>query len=153
MEVKTLIYLIHAIYLSSGIVEIQPEKKEVTITIKVFADDLQSVLISRFENNQILLHAIPNQYIENYFNEHLVFSSSQLKRLPLVLIKKEMIGELYVLDFNISTKKEIGQKIQIKADYFMELFPGQINVLKIKWSTKHHFLRFTKNQSLQTIVF
>jgi hypothetical protein len=153
MEIKTLIYLIHAIYLSSGIVEIQPEKNSISITVKVFADDLQSVLINRFENKEIQLEAIPDNYIQTYFNDHFVLTSSHQKQLPLILAKKEMIGELYVLDFNILTGKKMGQKIQMKADYFIELFPGQINVLKVKWSTKHQFLRFTKNQSVQTIDF
>ena len=153
MEIKTLIYLIHAIYLSSGIVDIQPEKNSVAITIKVFADDLQSVLINRFENKEINLQAIPDHYIEKYFNDHFILKNSNQKQLSLILVKKEMIGELYVLDFNIQTEKKMWQKIQMKADYFMELFPGQINVFKVKWSSKHQFLRFTKNQSLQTIEF
>jgi hypothetical protein len=153
MEIKTLIYLFHALYLSSGLMEIDPKNSIISVTIKVFADDLQSVIINRFDNKEIHIEAIPDHHIESYFNDHFVLTGSHQKRLPIVLIKKEMKGELYVLDFNFQTGKEIGQKIQLKADYFMELFPGQINVFKVKWSAKHQFLRFTKNQSVQTIEF
>lgn len=154
MEIKTLIFLLHVIYLSSGIADIHPDSMTVHITIKVFADDLQNAIIHHSNNKDMPLAEIPDNYLIQYFNAHLTLSSTDKELFTLDLEKKEFLGELYVLYFRFSPPKEISEKIIFKANYFMELFPGQVNVFKIKLgSERQYFLRFTQNQSTQTIEF
>jgi len=104
----------HAIYLST--IKMEVKSDEISITIKVFEDDLRDALRSHHGYVIDTTSTSFNEEIESYFEKHVI---------------------------NFSTYRSSIERLHIKLDYFMELFPTQQNVLHLinKDQTKYHIFK------------
>lgn len=145
----------HAIYL--GVVEISHRNnlRTATATVKVFADDLQSALRSAYPETFKVgpLEKLPEQnfgLISTYFAEHLRLSPIGGKPWWVQLQKITPQNDLFIVTITIRCPAE-WPKLRIKADFLMELFPDQSNVLSIDNQGDKRYFRFTKDQPAQQI--
>lgn len=114
----------HAIYIS--VLELDKSQMKV----KVFIDNLEDAL--RNDSNSI----------EDYFQKKIKLQiNSQNLYFSLNEVKEE--GDSYWISFNMTTP-ENWRTFYLKADYLMELFPNQTNVVKVMID-KPQFFRLTKS--------
>ena len=125
----------HALYI--GVIQIVHEEKEAltTIQIKVFSDDLQSVLQNDIGYDQVTsiadLCASTSNPIENYFKHQLELKVNH-ERMDLDLVDCEQINDVHLLTFTSPQKKD-WKTCTIHAPFFMELFPLQSNIINIRY--------------------
>ena len=128
--------LTHALYI--GVVQITHNEKETltTIQIKVFSDDLQSVLQNEFGYEQIpsitALCGTATHPIESYFNKQLEIKANQ-QAIDFQLLNCELINDIHLLTFT-SDQVSHWKNCSINAPFFMELFPLQSNVIHFKYT-------------------
>lgn len=140
---------LHALHLATIQINHQEDSKIANMSIKVFSDDLQSAirnaddrfspgsLETLFENNEKL--------IATYFSSHLQLEVDGQVSI-FTLAKWEPQNDVFLLTFQISCP-EIWQNIHFQADFFMELFPDQSNVLSLTHGEKKQFARLTKQSA------
>lgn len=142
---SSFIYPDHAIYIS--VIEIRKQENITEIKVKVFQDDLQNA-IKNYSGVVVLTapEAFPQKYpneIESYFREHL-----KVNDLSYQLKSSELNGDSYWFTF-LSENAE-WTKINATADYLMELFPTQENILKVLLNGETRFCRLNiKNRSCE----
>ncbi len=129
----------HAIYI--GVIQIVHEEKEAltTIQIKVFSDDLQSVLQNDIGYDQVPtiadLCASTSNPLETYFkNQFKLKVNQELQEINLV--DCEQINDVHLLTFTSPPKKD-WKTCAIHAPFFMELFPLQSNIVNLKYKPVH----------------
>lgn len=111
----------HAIYLSTIKIEVQEEV--VQITIKVFEDDLRDAMRAHHGFVIDTSSATFVEEVQEYFTNHLSIGSD----MSIATRSVSLVGDSYVITaFGI---QQIESFIRIEADYFMELFPTQQNIL------------------------
>lgn len=142
---SSFIYPDHAIYIS--VIEISKNQEVTEIRVKVFQDDLQNAI--KNYSGVVALTApevFPQKYsneIESYFREHL-----KVNDLSYQLKSSELNGDSYWFTF-LSENAE-WTKINATADYLMELFPTQENILKVLLNGETRFCRLNiKNRSCE----
>ena len=145
----------HAIYIS--IIKITHEAAAPTATIhmRVFADDLKSILRNKFGYEAIsekeTFCSDYEQYINRYFKKKLTFTIN--KEAPTYKLSNcERSGEVYQLAFFMDCPVN-WDSAQVKANYFMELFPKQSNVLHVENAGIKRFGRATKGNELLKMGF
>jgi hypothetical protein len=137
----------HALYIS--VIQIQQiaEKSPVQINIKVFTDDLQSALRNEFSDYSPVLEEILCQekrvFISAYFSKHLTIQINE-KNCHLTLMDCQKEGEVYWLKFEMENSEK-WEKLKVKADFFMELFPTQSNIVNVAYGGEKRYARITKN--------
>ena len=126
----------HALYI--GVVQIIHEEVEslTTIQVKVFSDDLQSVLQNDIGYEQVpsvtALCETTSNPIESYFKKQLEIKVNQ-QVLNLQLVNCEQINDVHLLTFK-SDQVNDWQTCAINAPFFMELFPLQSNIINFKYT-------------------
>lgn len=126
----------HALYI--GVVQISHDEKEseTTIQIKVFSDDLQSVL-----QNELGFEEVPSisalctfaaDPLETYFNTQLEIKVNQ-QVVDLNLVNCEEINDIHLLTFKTNQEND-WKTCSINAPFFMELFPLQSNIINLKYT-------------------
>ena len=136
----------HAVYI--GVVEIVrgEENKASQVRFKVFADDLEDAL-RNFSKETINQDEETNcgidvqqltRYFETYFECTI---NGQL--VSFDYLKCEKNSESVWLSFELSAFSD-WEEIMVKADFFMELFPAQVNVISINNGDQKKFLRLDK---------
>lgn len=125
----------HAIYLSTLKMEVQ--EQGVQITIKVFEDDLRDVLRSY---HGYVIDTTSTTFVEEidaYFTNHLKIGKSLEHSVDNV----SLVGDSFVISASIN--QALAASVEIEADYFMELFPTQQNVLHFVHGeeTKYHIFK------------
>ena len=125
----------HALYI--GVVQIVQEQADTsaTIQVKVFSDDLQSVLQNQFDYSDIpALSQLceKEELIQEYFQDKLLIEINDQSTL-ILLENCESINDVYLLTFRMK-HKDSWKSIQVKADFFMELFPTQSNVINLAYT-------------------
>ncbi|MDH5599339.1 MAG: hypothetical protein OEY34_09450 [Cyclobacteriaceae bacterium] len=145
----------HAIYLSVIEIDHRKEIDKAKISIKVFTNDLHDCIknfSSSFKAVDDLTLIEKNQTIvEDYFQEHLKISINTIHQY-LSLQSWQQENDAYFLYFDISCPKK-WQTVDLKADYFMELFPQQSNIISIYDVDEKYFHRTTKSQPHKTFTF
>ncbi len=96
----------HAIYIS--VLEIEEKQSRTVLRVKVFTE------------NEAL--------IEAYFKDHIILRSKS-GELEYYFIEYKTVGDSYWFTFEVLGS--IGLLYSIKADYFMELFPTQQNIVTL----------------------
>ncbi len=145
----------HALYLSVIQINHEPDTEKAQINIKVFTDDLQSALRNAFEDYPIVpeteLCEKNQRFFEPYFSKHF---KCTINGEPLHLNYKncQKENDVYWLTFEMSCPKN-WTEVLISADFFMELFPTQTNVLSLSNVGEKRFCRMTKKESLCETVF
>lgn len=139
----------HAIYLS--VVEIE----QGTISIKVFSDDLQDAVRNDSDDYAA---AEFNDFIEknkelinDYFNKSFKLSiNNRNANLQLVATKRE--NDAHFLYFTFESDSDWKQ-LNIKGDFFAELFPDQSNIISIQKEEEKYFARLTKSNPIYSVTF
>lgn len=139
----------HALYL--GTIQLKHEAGEdhAHMHIKVFSDDLQSAirnasadfqigpLSNLFEKNEALIKA--------YFRQHTNIIINGQLTTP-TLSKWDQQNDVHLLTFELSCPTQ-WQEVEFKANFFMELFPTQSNVVSIMNGEHRQFARLNKQKS------
>lgn len=132
----------HAVYIS--VVEIEARQ----IRVKVFSDDLRDAIRSHagiVSDSSALDYC--NKYqkeIHQYFSEKLTLVIND-KEIPFRFQAASDEGDSYWINFSFSMDEE-WNSIQITDKHFMEMFPGQSNIIKVNWPD----LRFGKLSADET---
>lgn len=145
----------HAIYLSVAEVVHEQGKTDAQIKIKVFTNDMEDALLNEFRQkiglSDTALFGANKKYIQQYFSQHIELTIDN-KKQNLNLSRAELTGD--AIWFYFDTICAINWKeVTVKADYLMELFPTQSNVISIEHSSKKQFIRLTNNNKIDTITF
>ena len=131
----SVVYPNHALYI--GVIQIvyEEEKDVATIQIKVFSDDLQSVLQNElgYENIPSIsqLCETVNEPIASYFKKQLKIKLNQAP-IDFQLFDCEQINDIHLITFK-TNKLSDWQECSIEASFFMELFPLQSNIVNLKY--------------------
>jgi|GEM_PF-2123286 len=117
----------HAVYLST--MELALVEGEVNMVIKVFEDDLRDALRG-YHGHVIDTSGISfDQEVAAYMNHHISFDYGH-EELAFKCTRVVLVGDSYQV--TMETFSEIlDAELSISADYFMELFPTQQNVLHL----------------------
>ncbi len=145
----------HAIYVSVLELNHDSEKLESFLSVKVFIDDFQDVIRSF---NSDYVQASNEKFVEanmtgisGYFEEHLTFKvNGKLEKMEFV--SSVLVGDVYFLNFKIQSSSA-WEKLEVKADYFIEIFPDQSNILTIKYGGEKYLARLTKSKPSYFIEF
>lgn len=145
----------HAIYLS--MVEISHQKNETStdIRIKVFLDDMEDAIRNSFGDAVSLTDASAcDKYkanIQTYFNNHFIFSINNTKAV-IRLESCEIAGD--AISFRFETNGTAPWKeVSLTADFLMELFPTQANIVTIQYGEEKKFLKLTKSKVSELVKF
>lgn len=145
----------HAIYLSVAEITQNEKKDEVSIRVKVFINDIEDAVLNETHQRINLpdSSAFNSQkvFLEAYFKDHLVLTLND-KAVQLELAGHELNGDAIWLKFTAKCESK-WKAISVKADYLMELFPTQSNVISIVYDNKKHFARLTNSKSREEIKF
>lgn len=144
----------HALYLAVVQLDHSETQAPARITIKVFEDDLRDAIRAAFPGEYQVgpiasfcnIHARP---IERYFRQHLQCAINGDPAVPEFRSGK-LAQDVYLLEFVLPCP-ERWTRVQLQADFFMELFPTQSNVLHLLHGSDKRFGRLTKG--LATVIF
>lgn len=141
----------HALYLSFTEIDVEAQ----TIRIKAFSDDLENAL-RNFEgsfhgNNTVNFLRGNEQILQDYFRDKLLIT---LDKRPVTLIytSASIENDAHFLDFEFQTSPAV-REMEVKADFFMELFPSQSNVVQVKMGREKRYLRLTHDKPTDHINF
>lgn len=138
----------HAIYVS--VLEVE----QGSIKVKIFANDLEDAIFNHAQQRPDLLNADCSRskvLIANYFNDHLTCKiDGQEQKFTFVSCEVNDISLWLTFDFN--SPATWGQ-VELTADYLMELFPTQSNVVSITHEGEKRMFRLTKESSTEIITF
>ncbi len=146
----------HAFYLAVIQIDHQAGGDQARVTAKVFMDDLQNAL-RNFSAERFAVSPVEDSCEKNYalaaayFSEHL---SCRLdgQNLPLTLQDCRIEGDVFMLHFNM-TCPPVWQKLAVKADLFMEIYPAQSNVVSILHEGERRYLRLKKGVETGVVEF
>jgi len=144
----------HAIYLS--VVEIDHSAGgSASIKIKVFTNDMEDALKNEFQKSINLVEpgACESNKIEivNYFAKHFLCSINGTD-VSLSFRSCELTGDAIWFHFEVACPPNWNE-IKITADYFLELFPTQSNVVSINHDNKKKFIRLTQSNVTGVVRF
>ena len=143
----------HALYLSVTEIEFCSSKTS-SLRVKVFSDDLQSALrnFSKkyqqgdlqhfFERNQLLAEA--------YFQQHLKLSVNN-QPVTIRLESYSIENDAHFVTFRFKCPESI-VKLNMKADFLMELFPTQTNIVKVLYGGDTSYLKFTSSSTSKSLT-
>jgi len=144
----------HALYI--GVIQITMEEI-MTIQVKVFSDDLQAIL-----QNEVGYQAtgatddlcmLQMEHLQQYFQRTLQVHINELP-IDLVLNDCEQINDVHLLQFKAIDCPLTWQQVAIKANFFMELFPTQSNVLQLHYKDNEKNRRYGRmNRQAPSLLF
>ena len=144
----------HAIYLSLS--DMTFEKNLVTVQVKVFSDDLQDALknydgagYSPADLDHFF--ALNEPLAARYFGEHLQVSINN-KNVLFDYQGFSIEKDAHFIRFEAKLSAP-AQKVAVKADFLMELFPDQSNVVKVVQGQQVRYLRFSQPAAWQPLIF
>lgn len=145
----------HALYIGVIKIEHQEDTALTTMDIKVFSDDLQNALKNEFGWKELPNISIAceehTDVLLQYFQNHLsLFINNKPVSLALQTCKND--SEVYILRYTFAAAKK-WTSLTLQADFLMELFPTQSNVLQVQYqvtgsagTTQPYFGRMTKGK-------
>lgn len=138
----------HAIYVS--VLEVTAG----SLMVKVFANDLEDAIYNQSQQRFNLLSGDCHENkvrIKDYFASHLSCKiDGKLMRYNFVSCEVNDISLWIKFDF---TPPPIWSEVEITADYLMELFPTQSNVVSITYHGEKRMFRLTNELQKETISF
>lgn len=145
----------HALYLGTLQLKYEEHSAVAHLELKVFSDDLQSAIRNAYETFKPGplgdLFAQNKTLIESYFGEHLQLEINGGSQV-LQLIHHEQINDAHLLRFKLASPK-VWNQLELTADFFMELFPTQINVVSVSYLQQKQFARLSKQRPHCTAQF
>jgi len=142
----------HALYLS--LTEIKIEQDTMKVVVKVFSDDLRDALKNhdpqKYRPSDLSLFFSKNKMIAiDYFNDNLKLHADN-SRLTLTLEEHSVEGDAHFISFRSYLTKPM-KTLSADATYLMELFPTQLNVIKVYSGENTYFLKFANKSGLQSV--
>lgn len=135
-------------YLGTLQLKYQAEKQEAYLDLKVFSDDLQSAIRNAYKEFQpgplSSLFSQNQSLIEDYFAQHVILTINDADHVPQ-LYQSEQLNDVYLLQFKFASPSH-WTKLELTADFFMELFPNQVNVVSVTYQQQKQFARLSKKQ-------
>ncbi len=145
----------HAIYIAVVQLEHQPDNITANLQVKVFTDDLQDALKNKFHQEIKLINVSESgeeaKKIAAYFAAHLKFEingqqvSYQLQRITVE-------NDAHWFNFTLKGPRK-WDKLDVTADFLMELFPKQSNIFQVNEGDKTLYYRLTIGQKSRSITF
>ena len=137
----------HAIYVSVLEIE-QTNETNGTIKLKVFADDLEDAIQNHTGKRLDLLHGdctMNFSLIRQYLNEHLQLEIAG-QQLAFSFVGCELNDISLWISFAYQHEAS-WSAISVSADYLMELFPTQSNVVSVARGETKRIVRLQKGSS------
>ena len=130
-------------------VEFDPLNDRASIKIKVFTDDMEDALTNKF-GAQISLSTenkctLEKRKIEQYFSHYFKLAINDGKSAKLTLDQCELLTDAIWFQF-YAPANDPPDEITISAEFLMELFPTQSNVISITYDGKKQFANLTKTE-------
>lgn len=145
---------LHAIYVSVLEIDQSINRADGNIRVKVFANDLEDAIYNRSQKRIDLLKdncEESRELISGYFNQHLVID---IDGQPVTY---KFIGcEINDISIWISfacAMPTTWTNVKVKADYLMELFPTQTNVVSVKYLDQKKMFRLIKGDESEVFEF
>lgn len=145
----------HAIYI--GVIQVLHEEHaaQATINVKVFKDDMQNALRNAFGNYEVIplddICSRQKDLLAAYFAEHLLFSIND-EEVIMNLKNCSVENDVYWLTFDMSCPPQ-WNRLSVEADFFMELFPTQSNMVSLHHGEERRFFRLKKGAAEEVVVF
>lgn len=138
-------FTMHPYYMSVTELEYRAPQKEIQISCKIFADDLEDAIkadisksVSLFDEKQ---KAANQNYILNYLKKHLkIMVDGKAVQYEMLGFEKE---EEAVWNFLVIRNIPSVKKITVYNDVLYSLRDGQINILHVKNKTNTQSYRLT----------
>jgi hypothetical protein len=142
----------HAIYVS--VLEIEDiEAKSGELRLKVFTDDLEDAIYNQVGIRYDLKGDcnLAQEAIQRYLSDHLELIIDNQK-VSIGYISCEINDISLWITFSFSSNGQ-WTKVDLKADYLMELFPTQSNVVSITLGEEKRMFRLLKGDVRKTVNF
>ena len=138
----------HAIYLSVCEVDHREQGNSAKINVKVFETDIRDAFQNMFSLQADFYspHASTTykKESEQYFHKYLKIAING-QSIDLNFNHLEINGDSVWFYFNFTCSSD-WESISVTADYLMELFPDQSNIISIYHGTDKKFLRITSSK-------
>lgn len=144
----------HALYISVTEIELH-ENEASKVSIKIFTDDLKAAIQNYSGSGATTSDEV-------YFNSNTAEITSYLNKYFQLKIENQAIelkyqtftieGDACFINLTFTSTKSFSS-LSLKAEYLMELFPTQQNVVKINFENEKRFLKFDSSTDAQTINF
>lgn len=145
----------HAIYLSLVEVDHKDLGIVATVKVKVFADDMEDAMMNAFKKRINFLDASScdsgKSEVEAYFEKYFSYRINN-KLATLTLVNCEANGEAIWLYFKIDCPDK-WTRVEVKANFLMELFPTQANIITIYHGDEKRFLKITHAHPEEVVTF
>ena len=144
-----MLFPFHAIYIGVVTVEHLPDQNTTLAEIRVFQDDFHDALRNEFKQVPAISQNSQNeetlQLVASYFQKHFaVWINGEPKEGQLKSF--EPINDIYQIVFELDAPPKQWQSFEMKADFLMEIYPQQTNMVQLKYATQPHHFRLTKKR-------
>ncbi len=144
----------HAIYVSVIEIEQNSVDSNGIIRIKVFMNDLHDAIFNQTAKHVDLENNSCNnnkELVTSYFKDHLSIKVNG-SELDYSHLSCEINDISIWFEFTFSAVKQ-WRTLEIKADYLIELFPTQSNIVSIAYEEQKSMFRLTKGETQKTVSF
>ena len=145
----------HAIYISVVEIEHKDLGNSAKVMIKVFTDDFTDAIMNvskkRINFSKGKDCSDNQSVIQGYFDEHFKVTIND-KPSSISFNSCELNGDSVWLHFDMDCPVN-WKDISVSADFLMELFPKQSNVVSIYHGDDKRFVRLTLNSITQKVSF
>ncbi|MDT0293216.1 DUF6702 family protein [Mesonia ostreae] len=145
----------HKFYLSVTNAEYVEESSSVQLITRIFVDDFQKLLQTRYDSKVELLRdqdlAVNNAYIEKYFRKKLKINTHN-QDLKLNFIGKRYEDDLIICYFEIEKVREFSS-VKITNLLLTDLFEDQKNLVHFEKHGETKSLLFVKDKPTDVIKF
>ncbi len=145
----------HKYYLSITEIEYADEQKSLQIISRIFVDDFQKLLQTRYDESVELIRGKNNQqtnlYIERYFEDKLKIEINN-KTLPLKFIGKRYEDDLIICYFE-ATDVENFDRVSVTNLILTDLYQEQKNLIHFKKNGETKSLMLMKDKSEGELKF
>lgn len=147
---------LHALYIAMVDVSHRDASRTLDVRVRVFADDLQSCVRSAFPDQYVAdgsetWPAKNRETVSRYFRQHLWFTTGG-KRGALRLKSIRLEGEVYWLSLEADCAVK-WTTLEAHADFFMEVFPLQSNMLQLNRGGETRYGRTTADSRSASFTF
>ena len=141
---------VHKYYVSVTQIDFLPEKQAVQITSRIFIDDFEKLLRTRYDEKITLAtkneSPTTDSYIEKYLNEKLKLKINN-KDVTMTFLGKEYDTDIVKCYLEIENIKTI-KTIEISNKVLFDIFSDQQNIIKTKINSQQKsFILIPQNSS------
>jgi len=145
----------HAFYIAVIEITHATHSEEAELTVKVFTDDMQDALRNALQKKEnVEAQRLCTEYEEDvsaYFAAHMILHING-NPIPVLLTSCEEIGDTHQLKFTMNCPDK-WDELRITADFLMELFPTQSQMVHITHNGDTVTARLTAKHQSHTVTF